>query len=183
MKRIKQIFALAGCVAALCFTTSTVQAQGGGRNWDPAAMRQRMLDGVKDQMSITNDDEWKAIEPAITKVMEIGQEVMANRMRGMSHGMRGGGGSRGGDNNGGTNAAAGGGRNRGPFGGTPSPEFDALEKAIQDKAPADEVKDKLAKFREASAATEAKLAAAQEELKKLLTARQEAVAVISGLLK
>jgi hypothetical protein len=58
-----------------------------------------------------------------------------------------------------------------------------LSKAIEDKAPADEIKEKLAKLRESTAEKEAKLAAAQEDLKKLLTARQEAIAVVNGILK
>ena len=59
-----------------------------------------------------------------------------------------------------------------------------MKKAIgNDKAPADEVKAKLAKLREANAAKEAKLVAAQTVLVALLTARQEAIVVMGGLLK
>jgi Spy/CpxP family protein refolding chaperone len=45
------------------------------------------------------------------------------------------------------------------------------------------VKSKLAALRDARKARQEKLAAAQEELKKVLTARQEAVAVLNGLLE
>ena len=72
---------------------------------------------------------------------------------------------------------------RGGFGGEPSPEVADLQKAIEAKASADEIKTKLAKVREARKANEAKLEAAQEDLKKVLSVRQEAVAVMMGLVK
>ena len=176
MRTIKQIFAVVACAAALFITTSSVRAQGqgggGGRNWDPAAMQKRMTDYIKEQMSITNDDEWKVIEPAITKVMDARREMMSNSMRGF-----GGRRNRGGDNNSADAAPR-----RSPF-GEPSAEVTDLQKAIDSNASAADIKAKLAKLREANAATEAKLEAAQEDLKKLLSARQEAVAVINGLLK
>ena len=50
-------------------------------------------------------------------------------------------------------------------------------------APADEIKSKLAKVREVQKANEAKLEAAQADLLKLLTPRQEASAVLLGILK
>ena len=74
-----------------------------------------------------------------------------------------------------------GGRRRG-F-GNPSPEAVALQKAIDDKAAADEIKAKLATLRDATKAREAKLESAQDNLRKLLTTRQEANAVLMGLLK
>ena len=64
-----------------------------------------------------------------------------------------------------------------------NPESDALRAALEAKAPAQEIKNLLAKLREARKANEAKLEAAQEELKKVLNVRQEAVAVMNGLLR
>ena len=72
-------------------------------------------------------------------------------------------------------------RNRG--GGRPNPEADALQKAINDKAPAEELKSQLAKFREARKEKETALTKAQEELRKALSPRQEAAAVLAGLVK
>jgi Spy/CpxP family protein refolding chaperone len=67
------------------------------------------------------------------------------------------------------------------------PEQEALTKALEEKAPADEIKAKLAKYREArktrDAERESKLEKAQEELRKALTPRQEAGAVLARLLK
>jgi hypothetical protein len=59
----------------------------------------------------------------------------------------------------------------------------ALRDAIEAKAPAAELKTKLAAVRAETKAKEAKLDAAQEELRGVLTARQEAIAVANGLLK
>ena len=98
---------------------------------------------------------------------------------GMAFGFGGRGGGRGGAGN---NEQAGG-NNRNRFGGQPGPELEALEKAIDDKAPADEVKAKLAKFRAARKAKEAALEKAQDELRQALSPRQEAGAVLAGLLK
>ena len=64
-----------------------------------------------------------------------------------------------------------------------SPELDALRKAINNKASAAEIKSKLADLRTARKQKEAGLEKAQDDLKTILSARQEAVAVTLGLLK
>lgn len=69
------------------------------------------------------------------------------------------------------------------FGGTPSPEMEDLQKAIEAKAPADEIKAKLQKLRDVTKAKEAKLESAREDLKKLVTARQEAILVVNRVLQ
>jgi len=86
------------------------------------------------------------------------------------------------DGGNGGNGGGGGDRNR-FFGGEPNPDAEALQKAIEAKAPAEEVKAKLAKYRESRKAKEAKLAQAQDELRKVLSVRQEASAVLAGLLQ
>ena len=68
-------------------------------------------------------------------------------------------------------------------GGEPSPEAEELQKAIESNASKDELKAKLTKFREARKDKEAKLAKAQEDLKKVLSVKQEAAAVLNGLLQ
>ena len=80
------------------------------------------------------------------------------------------------------NADQGGERNRNRF-GTPSAEEQALDKAIEAKAPADEIKTKLAALRESRKTKEAALEKAQDELRKSLSPRQEAAAVLARLLK
>ena len=181
MIKLKQILLVAGCAAALCFTTGKLQAQGRG-NFDPAQIKQNMVDSFKDRMSVTNDDEWKVLEAAISKVVDAQFEARAGSIRGFGgFGQRR---NRGGNTNS-TDTATQPQRQRGGPGGfgQPSPEADDLQKAIEAKAPKDEINAKLAKLREANAAKEAKLAAAQDDLKKLLTPRQEAIAVLYGLLK
>jgi hypothetical protein len=82
-----------------------------------------------------------------------------------------------------TNDQGGGGQQRrGGMFGAPSPEMEALQTAIDNNAPAEQVKAALDKYRAARKAKEATLAAAQAELKKVLTGKQEAVAVVNGLL-
>ena len=71
----------------------------------------------------------------------------------------------------------------GGFNREANPEMEALRKAIEDKAPASEIKAKLAALRDARKKKEAELEKAQDELRQLLSARQEAVAVTLGLLK
>ena len=86
-------------------------------------------------------------------------------------------GNRGGNNN----ADANNGGRRGGFGGTPSPEAEALQKAIDDNAPTAQIKAALAKYKASQKAKQAKLVQAQENLRKVLTIKQEAQATLLGL--
>jgi len=154
-------------------------------NFDPAEMQQRRMDALKEQMEVKDDSEWNAIKPLIQKVMDTQRTVFADRMRGAMRGFGGGrGGGPGGPGGGGGDQGGdnGGRRRGGGFGGEPSPEAQALEKAVESKASASETKAALTKYLEARKAKEADLAKAQDELRKVLTVRQEAVATVSGLL-
>ena len=73
-------------------------------------------------------------------------------------------------------------RNRGGFGGEPSAAVTALQKAVDDKAPAAEIKAKLKIVQDEAKENQAKLVAAQEDLRSVLTPRQEAIATLRGLL-
>jgi len=140
---------------------------GGGqrRNWDPAQMQQRMLDRVQEQLGFTNDTDWDAVKPLVQKVMDIRRDLLSGQMRGAF----------GGRNRGGAQGGPGG------FFGQPSPEQEALQKAIEDNAPTAQIKDLLAKFKEVQKAKQAKLEAAQADLKAVLTTKQEAQAYLLGL--
>lgn len=128
----------------------------------------------REMMDVKSDADWKEkIEPLVAKVQTA--QRAATSMRGFG----GFGGGRGGAGGGGQGGQGG---NRNPF-GQPNPEFEALQKAITDKAPADEIKAKLAKYREVRKEKEAALEKAQDELRKALTPKQEAGAVVAGLLK
>ncbi len=178
MKALKRVLLVAGCLAALSVGVGNVAAQNGGGGGGMQQFRQNRIDRMRDSMDVKDDAEWKVISDALGKVMDAQMSAMAGRFGGGRP--RGGGGGNGGDNNGGDQ----GGQQRQRRGfGTPSPEAEALQKAIDAKAPADEIKSKLAALREANKANEAKLDQAQSDLKKLLTSRQEAVAVLGGFLK
>lgn len=161
MKRLNLVLTMAGVAAALLLSVNRVQAQGGGgrANMDPAQFQQMRLDNYREQLEFTNDDEWNAVRPLIQKVMDAQQEANAFSGRG---GRGGGGGGRGG------------------FGGTPNPTVEALQTAI-DSNSTDQMKAALEKYRAARKAAEAKLATAQDALKKVLTVKQEVVAVQSSL--
>jgi len=144
--------------------------------FDPEQFRQQMIDYYKEQLEVTNDDEWKVISERIQKVTEA---RMAVGFGGMGRGMgMFGRGRRGGE---GAPEGGRGGGGRGLF-GQPNPEREALQKAVDAKASADELKATLAKYRAAQADKRAKLEKAQAELKQVLSVRREAVCVTLGLL-
>jgi hypothetical protein len=176
MKNKRWFAAACSAVLLSCAITPALAQDNPDRpgrpNFDPAQFQQRRLERIKEQMEITDDSEWKAMEPLIQKVMEARMASFAGMGRGMFGGGRRGAGG-GGDQ--------GQGQRRGMF-GTPSPEAEALQKVIDAKAPKAEVKAALAKFMEARKAKQAELERAQEELRKVLTTRQEAIATLEGLL-
>jgi hypothetical protein len=151
------------------------QGNQGGRqgrgNFDPAQMRERMMANFREQLEITDDSEWNAIEPMVGKVWD----ARAASMNGMGRGMFGR--RRGGDTNNGDQQP----QRRGPF-GQPSPEAEALQKAIDAKASKAEVKAALDKYVATRKVKQAELEKAQADLRKVLTSRQEAIATLNGLL-
>jgi hypothetical protein len=172
----------ASIAAALLFTTSQLFAQDqpggpggpGGRrgNFDPEQMRQRMMERYREALEIKSDDEWKVIQPRIQKVVDARTALGAGGARFFGR-PRGG------------NDAQGGGAGRGGRGGfgEPSAEAESLQTALDAKASSEEIKTKLAKLRESNKQKEAALTQAQEDLRKVLSVRQEAEAVLLGLLK
>jgi hypothetical protein len=185
MKTLNRTLALAGIAATLWLGTVPVAAQGrqGGQggpggNFDPEQMRQRMMERYREDLGVKGDDEWKLISERIQKVTEARRDV----------GFGGGFGRMG--RPGGPGAPAGGNdtqgdqnqRRRNPFGTEPSVAATELQQAIDGNASADQIKVKLAKYREDRKAKQAALDKAQDELKKVLSVKQEAVAVLRGLL-
>lgn len=146
---------------------------GGGRgNFDPAQMQDRMMTYIREQFAVTDDGEWSVIAERITKVMELRRSTTVGGFGGMAFGGRGGGGAPGGGDP----------RSRGGRGGSVSPEQDALRAALADKLPDAEIKSRLDRLREVRRQNTGKLEKAQEDLRAVLTMRQEAMAVMSGLL-
>jgi hypothetical protein len=183
MKKLYQLLAVTSAVTVLAFSQGQLVAQdnnggnGGGRpnrgNFDPEQMRQRQMERLREQLDVKSDDEWKAISDRASKIMQARMEL--------GGGMGGFGGGR---QRRGPDGGAGGDQQQRPrFGGNTGPEGEALQKAIESNASADEIKTKLAAYRDARKAKEAKLHDAQEDLRKILTAKQEAAAVLAGLLQ
>ena len=176
---------LAAMVAALLLslTAGTAAAQerdrerGDRGNFDPDQMRARMMERYREALEIKNDEEWKVIEPRITKVSDARRDMMSGG--GFGRGGFGGFGRRGtGSGDSGDN------RRQRSFGGeSNNTDSEALQKALEAKAPTEEIKAKLAKYRESLKQRQAALTAAQEDLRKVLSVRQEATAVMMGLLQ
>lgn len=135
----------------------------------PQDMQARMLNSIRERLEINDDEEWKVISARLTPVMELRRSAMGGGMFGGRGGPPGGGGDRGGDRMSGR-------------GGPGNTEMSALSSAIRDKLPDAEIKNRLERLREVRKENEAKLTKAQEELRAVLSVRQEAVAVLFGLL-
>ncbi|MGO8928734.1 MAG: hypothetical protein ACLQU3_17850 [Limisphaerales bacterium] len=188
--KINQWLVMTGIAAVMGLGTNQVVAQpddggqgGGGRpgrgNFDPAQMQQRMMERYKEALEVTDDSEWKAMEPLVQKVMEARRDTMSGMGRGMFG--RGGPGGPGGGGNA-QPADQQGQRRRGMFGGTPNPDAEALQKAIDSKGSKAEIKAALDKYVASRKARQAALEQAQADLRKILTSRQEAIATLNGLL-
>ena len=169
--KLQRLFVAAAVASAACLFTNNVSAQDDASREE---RRERMIEGYKERLEIKAEADWKEkVRPLVVKVLDAQREARS----GFGGGFGGRGGQGGGGGGGGDQA-----NRRGGF-GQPNPDFDALRKAIDDKAPADEVKEKLAKYRESRKAKEATLEKTREELRKVLTPRQEAAAVVYGLLQ
>lgn len=131
----------------------------GGRRFDPAQFRQRMLDRLKQQLGMS-DDEFAAVQPKIEKVFQLQRDARGGRMMGRR-----------------------GGENSGPQSPVQTARED-LRKTLDNKdASADDIKAKLTALRDAESKAHDELVKAQDDLKSVLTQRQEAVLVMDGMLQ
>jgi len=194
---MNQWLATVGVGAALCLGAGELLAQdsnsdrkGGGRQDrggrggppDAAQMQQwqqQRMERYKEQLEITDDAEWKAIQPLIQKVTDARMAMAAYSgfgRGGMMFG-RGRGGPEGGPGDRGS---------RGGFsgfgGGTSNPEVEALNKAVEGKASNSEMKAAITKFQDARKAKMSALEKAQADLRKVLSVRQEGIATLNGWL-
>lgn len=152
---------------------------GDDRRGNFEEFRQRMNERLKTSLQVT-DEEWSVLQPLIEKVNEKQREAGGSRFGGF-----GGGGP--------------GGTRRGPEGGTPATsggdqgsrperpgaaESQALRTALENESTSpEELKAKLTALREVRKKGTAELAAAREELRKVVSVRQEAVLVSMGTLE
>jgi hypothetical protein len=135
--------------------------RGGDRGgFDRSQIMERIMDRYRENLGFSVA-EWKVVQPKVQTVMD-NRISSASGMMSMFGGSRRG---RGGDSS--TEK-------------TPTSELrDLLEK---DDASKGDIKAKLAAYRADRKAREAKLKKAQEDLRQLLTIKQEAQAVLAGLL-
>lgn len=145
--------------------------QGRGRRFDPAQMRQRMMERMKTELKVT-DEEWTVLQPKVEKIMTLQRDLMA----GMFGGRMGRRGTPGGDNA------------QPPADEAPQSEIakasaDLRTALADDSTPAAALNEKLLAFRTARAKVQTDLEVARKDLRELLTPRQEAVLVMSGMLE
>lgn len=140
----------------------------------PQEMQSRFLSNLRDRFGVTDDEEWAIISERLLKVVEMRR----------GSGGDGPGFGRGGPSGAAAAAAAAAAKSRG--GNFPgrggSPEMQSLQAAVNDKLPEAELKLRLARLRDVRQLNESKLRKAQEDLRAVLTVRQEAIAVLLGLL-
>jgi len=181
------VLAVLGVSLALAQQGAGPGGRRGGRRggrFDPAQMRQRYLERIKEQLQV-GDEEWTVLEPRLEKVTTLSREA-SGFGRGRMFGRRGG-------------------RQRGPGGGpapagppptgaapaAPAEPQSAVAKATEDlqttldneEAKPEEIKAKLTALRESREKAKQELAEARASLRELLTQRQEAQLVLMGILE
>ncbi len=178
MSRLKVVMSLVivGLLAVASVEGAQSQPRGGrggrgggggrmGRRFDPERMRERYMERIKENLEVT-EEEWKVLEPRIAKVVTLSWQTRGGR--GMFARRRRGG-------------AEGAGEAR---------ELSNVEKATEqlqttlenEEAKPKEIKSNLKALRKAREKAKQELAKAQKELREVLTLRQEARLVLSGML-
>jgi chromosome segregation ATPase len=140
---------------------------------DPEQMRRMMAERMKEQLGVT-DQEWKVMQPKLQKVMDLTRQISGSGRMGMFFGRQR------------PRQFA---RERSSTDASES-ERTAVEKATEElqelldseSTTPDQIKAKLTTLREAKEKAKQELAQAQQELKKILTLKQEARLVLMGLL-
>jgi len=126
------------------------------------------MEAIKTQFGVTDDAQWAVISTRIQAVMDLRFAAVGGMGFGGPRGQRGQGGQ--------------GGPGGGGFQRQANPEADALRQALTDNMPDAEIKSRLDHLREVRKQNQAKLEKAQADLLAVLTPRQEAMAVMAGLL-
>jgi hypothetical protein len=179
---IKPVLRLSQIILFICLSLATTMAQNdqgaaprqGGRrqrqrNFDPAQFQQRMMERYRERLEVTDDAEWKAMEPLIQNVLQARVSLASGR------GTFGRGRGR-------PNAESGASTTPATNPLQTNPAADELRKAIDTKAAKPELKAALSKYLDYRKNRQAELDKARDALRAVLTSRQEAIAVLSGLL-
>jgi len=132
--------------------------QAAVRRPDTGQMQERMVTRMKETLACT-DEEWKTIEPAAKSLVDV--RMKSSMMSGGS---------------------------RRPREGSPAPagpaEVEDLRKALDsEKSTPDEIKQKLAAYRDMRKKNEEEMKKAQENLRKVVNIKQEARLVLMGYLE
>ena len=172
----KCIAAIIGC---LMLTTLAAQAQRGGgprgEGFDPDRIRQMMMERFQERLE-ASDQEWTVIQPLIATVMDRQRETSRGR-GGFGRGFFG----RGGDDGNRRDRGDRDGNRPGRGGEDGDTELAALREAIESGDTAG-IKTALTNLRAAREKNEEALQEARENLRKVLTAKQEGTLVLFGLL-
>ena len=152
---------------------------GSRGQFDPERMRQMMDQRMREQLGAT-EAEWKVLGPRVMKVTELSRQTRGGGRGGMMPGGIGGRGAMGG-----RGGAPGGNRP-----GAPARQQTAVEKAQEqlrtvlenESATPDQIKTQLTALRKVRETAKQQLAAAQQDLRKIITVRQEAILVMMGTL-
>lgn len=148
--------------------TGSEDNSGRRGGFNPEDAQARLLSSIRERLEVPDDEEWKIISERLGKVMELRRNTAGGSMMAFAgRGAPGGGGT---DNRGGRSSRS------------SNPEVNLLQSAIRDKLPDAEIKTRLDRLREMRKENEAKLSKAQEDLRAVLSVRQEAVAVLFGFL-
>ncbi len=177
-----------GCLVALLAVSVAVAQPGGGAagggqrgqrgqgmrgNFDPEQMRQMMAERMQEDLEVSAE-EWKIVGPRVEKVQQLSRDANAGgmfggRMRGGMMGNRGN-------------------RRGGMMGAEEGEQTDvqkkteALQTLLEGSPSNDSIKTALTALRQAKEKARQELATAQAQLREVLSLRQEARAVLRGLL-
>ena len=174
------ILAMLACVA---FGGASVQAQQEQRNRfdrgqsDRNQFMERLLERLRENLG-ASVEEWSVLKPMIVTITEKQSAIRRAAGRGIFGAFGGGRGGRGGD---------GGGERRGRDGrgsrgdGDSGSNADSLREAIE-SGDANKIKKELASYRVAQKKRANELKKAREELRQVVTSKQEAMLVLWGLL-
>lgn len=151
--------------------------RGGRRNFNPEEARKWFNDRIKTGLKVS-DDEWAVIQPLLEKVqnLQFSERAMPGSFGGFSRRQRG-------DEASAKPSPAGGENNR-RAARPASPEAEALRTTLESESSSTEdIKAKLQALRESRQKNATELAQAREDLKKVLTLKQEATLVMMGILE
>jgi hypothetical protein len=188
--RLVTVFTITSIVLLSSSFELSAQLRNGGRNnrvnRDPAQELADRLSRYRERLEVTSDEDWKALQPKIQKVLQAQQELRATEARRNRGGFRNQGQRNGNSNT--TDVSNRSNRRNQTQSETPDaatethPDVAAVKSALDNQAPSAEMQKKLSKLQETRKQKKAELTQAQSELRQALTVRQQALATLSNLL-